>query len=77
MKHKPITVVWEDHHENTEWTEPTDKTQLAPLVVRTRGYLVQENETMIEVARDVYADGSGIGSPLRIMKKCIVSRASR
>lgn len=77
MKYKSITVVWEDHHEDSEWTQPMDKSQLAPLIVKTRGYLVEENETMIEVSRDVYADGSGIGSPLRIMKKCILRRSYR
>lgn len=77
MKPREITVSWEDHHENPEWTEATEKSQLAPLIVKTRGYLVQENRTMIEVARDVYQTGSGIGSPLRIMKKCILKRSYR
>lgn len=77
MKPRKITVVWEDHHENAEWTEATEQSQLSPLIVETRGWLVQENKAMIEVARDVYKTGSGIGSPLRIMKKCILKRSYR
>ncbi len=77
MKPKKIEVVWEDHHENNDWTEPTDEHRLAPQLIRTRGFLVQENDQMIEVARDIYVGGEGIGSPLRIMKKCIVKRSDR
>lgn len=72
VKLKQIYVEWLDHHEATEETTATEKDELEPVTVHTCGFLISENATMIEVARDAYE--GRFSPPLRIMKNCIVKR---
>lgn len=73
----PELIVWEDHHEPDKdtWDDPTPTAELGPVVAHTVGFVLSENDTMIEVARDYYeADGLSAGAFFQIMKKCIVAR---
>ena len=79
MKLPRIEVLWEDHNSNymDEWCEATPKNELKPTLVMTRGFLVSENNKMIEIARDLDMDKeeASIGAHIRILKSCIVKRS--
>ena len=74
----PELILWEDHHEPDKdtWDSPTPADKLGPVIVHTVGFVVSENDMIIEVARDYYADDGEMlaGAFLQIMAKCIVSR---
>jgi hypothetical protein len=75
---EPVRVIWEDHHsksDESEWGQPTPPDYLKPILVRSAGFIVSENEDMIELARDAYMDEDElvISGPIRILRKCIVS----
>lgn len=78
-KPKKIEVWWEDHHERDGQGAPLTKDELKPLVWVSLGYLVSENDSMIELARDWSSDEGviGVGASLRIMKKGILKRSDR
>lgn len=78
-KPKVVTVVWEDHHERDGQGDVTEAEALKPFVWESTGYLVQENETMVELVRDISHDPAvpDIGASMRIMKKCILSRSDQ
>jgi len=79
MKAKKIEVHWEDHHEIDGNSEPTDPENLRPVIWETRGYLLTENEHMLEVAREITRTPQAYpaGATVRIMKKCIVYRSDK
>lgn len=78
----PIVIAWQDHHERVndpkEWSAPTPPAELYPVIVYSSGYLVSQNDEMVELARDIYEeDGEVIaGGLMRIMRKCILSPAN-
>lgn len=78
-KPKVIRVVWEDHHERDGQGEVTEPDALKPFVWESVGYLVGENELMLELVRDISHDPAtpDIGASMRIMKKCILSRSDQ
>lgn len=74
---EPVLIAWEDHHskaDESEWAKPTAPEDLKPLVIRSVGFIVSENDQMIELARDAYLDDSNliVSGHMRILKKCIV-----
>lgn len=79
MKPKKIEVTWYDHHERDGQGAATLRHELKPMTWRTRGYLVEENDEMIEVVRDIPLDRdvTDYGASMRIMKNSIVSRSDR
>jgi hypothetical protein len=79
MKPKKIEVVWEDHHERDGQGASLLPHELKPMLWRSVGYLVAENDTMIELARDVSADRdvTDVGASLRLLKSSIISRSDQ
>jgi len=79
MKPKKIEVDWHDHHERHGQGAALTKTELKPMVWRTRGYLVSENDELIEVVRDISLDPdvTDHGASMRIIKKNIIKRSDR
>jgi len=79
LKRKRITVFWEDHHERDGQGDPVDPEKLKPMIWESTGYLISENDAMLEIARDISSDQDvyGVGASLRIMKKCILKRSDQ
>lgn len=73
-KRKPVTIVWRDHHACVLEGEPTEPDKLIPQIWRSVGFLVSQNDHMVEIVRDVSDDGSNqVDGALRIMRDCILS----
>ena len=69
-------VCWIDHSEpvnKTAWDVPTHPDHLYPCVVFSTGFVLSENDQVLEIARDISEYGS-IGAALHILKKCIIYR---
>lgn len=69
-------ICWIDHAEPLDrpaWAPPTPPDELVPVVVWTSGFVVSENEQIIEVARD-YSEYRNAGGPVHILKCAIVYR---
>jgi len=79
VKPRKIEVDWLDHHERHGQGEALTPDNLKPMLWRSRGYLVGENETLIEVVRDISLDPdvADFGASMRIMKSCIVRRSDK
>jgi hypothetical protein len=79
VKPKKITVTWLDHHERGGQGEATTPDNLKPMLWTSIGFLVSENDTMLELVRDISADKdvTDVGASLRIMKNSIVTRSDR
>jgi len=69
-------ICWIDHSEPANkrvWDVPTHPADLYPCVVFTTGFVVSENDQIIEVSRDLSEHGS-VGACLHILVKCIIYR---
>lgn len=79
MKPRRIEVIWEDHHERDGQGAALSTAELSPMLWKSTGYLVAENDSMLELARDISAnkDVTDVGASLRIMKKNIVKRSDK
>ena len=69
-------ICWIDHGEPIDkrsWDGPTPPEQLRPIVVWTGGFIVSENDQIVEQARDTSEYGHTSAS-INIIKKCIVYR---
>jgi hypothetical protein len=79
MKPRKIEVDWFDHHERHGQGAALTDTELKPMAWRTRGYLVSENDNLIEVVRDIPLDNdvTDFGASMRILKKLIIKRSDR
>lgn len=77
MRPTRIEVDWLDHHERHGQGAALSKNELKPMVWRTRGYLVGENDELIEVVRDIPLDKdvNEYGASMRILKCCILKRS--
>lgn len=76
---KRIEITWEDHHERDGQGAPLAPGELVPMLWRSVGFLVAENENMLELVRDISADAgiSDVGASLRILKKNIIKRSDK
>ena len=79
VKFKKIEITWLDHCERDGQGPILGHAELKPMTWKSCGYLVTENETMIELVRDVSADKdvTDVGASLRIMKNSIIKRSDR
>jgi hypothetical protein len=76
---KRIEVTWEDHHERDGQGASLLPHELKPMAWKSTGYLVAENDTMIELARDISADRdvTDVGASLRLLKVNIIKRSDQ
>jgi hypothetical protein len=81
MPRKPrkIEVIWEDHHERDGQGASLLPHELKPMLWKSVGYLVAENDAMVEIARDLSASGdvTDVGASLRLLKSSIVKRSDK
>ena len=76
-----VEVHWEDHHDEIDeegrhgWAKPTPIEELKPLIIKTVGYLVGQNDEMVEIARGYISEADAhdpIDCPMRVIRKNIV-----
>lgn len=80
QKHPFITVRWYDHHEAAStWAEPKDPRDLKAARVESRGWLIAESPTCIEISahRPLDSDDPEWGRPMRIAKAQIFYRSDK
>jgi len=80
MKPRKIEVIWRDHHDWEKGQVPiTPPEELEPMIWISRGFLVSENDEMLELVRDLpMSKGvTDIGAPLRILINSIVKRSDK
>lgn len=77
---RKVEVTWLDHHDWSKDQVPiTAPEELEPMIWKSTGYLVSENDTMLELVRDwpMSKGVTDIGAPLRILKSSIVKRSDK
>jgi hypothetical protein len=79
-KRKPryAKVIFLDHHTSSEtWAEPTKPEDLKGARVEARGWIISENEEMLELSaqRPLDDDDAEWGRPFRIVKSAILFRS--
>lgn len=80
VKRRPkfVTVRYYDHHASADtWAEPKTSEELKPARVEARGWIIGENDTMLELSaqRPMDADDNEWGQPMRIVKAVIFYRS--
>jgi len=80
MKYRQIRVVWMDHHESEDtWAKPTPEDKLEPATVESIGWLLGENDIMLEMTSHLSRDqdDNTQGRPMRIVKAAILYRSDK
>lgn len=72
---KAVIVLWEDIWDHSDiWVEyPLPEEDMAPLLMRTMGYLVQANEKVVVVASTVDVDHDIMSQVTVLPRGCIKS----
>ena len=80
MKYKQIKIVWMDHHESENtWANPTPPDKLQPATIESIGWLLGENDIMLEMTSHLSLDkdDNEQGRPMRIVKAAILYRSDK
>ena len=73
IKYPLVAVSWYDHMTNDEWCKE-DTVHKAPPIMCTVGWLVYEDDIMLNLVQCVEHGGPDIASQFVIVKSCIVQR---
>ena len=65
-----VEVIWHDTTGYHQWFTSEDWSINAPMVVRTVGFMVQKNRTMVQLVMSVRDDG-GVGDLYIIPRGCV------
>jgi hypothetical protein len=80
MKPKLVTIRWTDHYDHDDtWVEPEKPDRLKPALVESVGWIISENEEVIQLAGDRPLDegDSGYGRVTHILTANIYYRSDR
>lgn len=80
MKHKFITVRWNDHHESENAWDGAGA-EPSPAKFESKGYVIHESEEILEITNTIplnsAAGNETFGRPLRIVKSAIFFRSDQ
>ena len=65
-----VEVIWHDATGYNQWFEGSDWDTKMPMIIRTLGYMVQKDKTMVKLVMSIRDDG-GIGDMFIIPRGCV------